>query len=174
MAAVERERLRLCHRAASGRDPRWPQRFAPQHVWIVEIDQLRAVSDLECGERERQTAAAEHRRREPLAAERGELFDNAGFGAIREIEAAVDVGIIVAPFPLEHARKPQRSVGLIVAGGRAPGETAIERHANESARSARMARISSSVRPARTKSIGRRSPRRGLTPNSHDSAASRS
>ena len=46
--------------------------------------------------------------------------------------------------------------------------------ANESDRSARIARISSSARPVRMRSTGRRSPSIGFTPNSHESAASRS
>ena len=53
-------------------------------------------------------------------------------------------------------------------------QAAVQDHANESERSARIARISSSVRPSRIRSIGRRSPNTGLSPNSQASAASRS
>src|SRR5262249_10136856 len=111
---------------------------------------------------------------EPLSAKRGELLDDAGFGTVRQVEAAVHVGIVVAAVALEHARKPERAVGVGGGRGFAPRKAAGQRHANESARSARIAPMSASARPARMRSIGRRSPRRGLIPNSHDTAASRS
>src|SRR5262249_60520395 len=102
----------------------------------------------------------------------GELLDHRRDLAVGQIEAAVEVRPVVAPVALEAARHPEGPVRLVGLGPAAPGEAAPEDHASESARSARIARISSSVRPERMRSIGRRSPRLGFTPKSQASAAS--
>ena len=73
---------------------------------------------------------------------------------------------------LARFRTQRLQAALLRPGPAIPSEAATQDHANESARSARIARISSSARPARIRSIGRRSPRWGLMPNSQASAAS--
>src|SRR5258708_30976867 len=174
MAPIEIERLRLRDRSAGGGDPRGPEVLAPQHRRIVEIEDPGSAIQLEPAECERQAAAAQDGSRQALTAERGELLDDAGLRTVGEVQAAVGVGIVVPALALEDARKRQRPVPRLLSHAPTPCEAAVERHANESARSARIARINSSARPARTRSIGRRSPSRGLTPDSHESAASRS
>src|SRR5262249_8732701 len=105
-------------------------------------------------------------------AEARELLDNGGDLAVGQIEAAVAIGVVVPPVALEGPGHPEGPVLLVRLGPAAPGEAAPEDHASESARSARIARISSSVRPERMRSIGRRSPRLGFTPKSQARAAS--
>ncbi len=173
MPAIEFERLRLRHAALSRRDFRRPKPLAAERRRIVEIDERRLVVELDRGEREREAAAPQDCRRQALPAKRGELFDDTRHRAIGEIQAAVLIWIVVAPFALIHLRKPERAVDRVGACAAVPGEAAMQDHAKESARSARMARISSSARPDLTRSIGRRSPSRGLMPNSQATAASR-
>ena len=161
MRLVQRERLRLGDPAVPGRDEGRTQRLAAQNRRLVEVDHLGVVGQLELRERERQAAAAEQRRGQPLAAEPGELLDDARERLLGEVEAAVDVRRVVAALALVRPREPERAVRGIRRGALVPGEAAVEDHANESARSARIARISSSVRPSRIRSIGRRSPSAG-------------
>src|SRR5215831_8519096 len=165
-------RLRLSHVAMARRDARGPESLSPEHDRVVEFDQLGALGEFEFGNGERQSSTAEQGRREPLPPKTAQLLDDARDGAVRQIQATIEVGIVVTAFALEHARKPERPVRVRRPRAVVPREAAVEDHANVSERSALIARISSSARPVRTRSIGRRSPSRGLTPNSHASAAS--
>ena len=73
-------------------------------------------------QRQRQATPAEQSSGEPLSAKRGELFDDAGDGAVGEVQTAVDLGVIVASFALEHPREPERRVRLVVCGAPVPCE----------------------------------------------------
>ena len=90
-----------------GGDVRRPQPFTAKNDGIVQIENHRVIVEMN-----RASASGRPRggaeRGEPLSAKRGELFDDAGDGAIGEIQAAVDLGIVVASFALEHAREPER------------------------------------------------------------------
>src|SRR5207247_10296399 len=106
------------------------------------------------------------------ASETRQLLDDGRHGLLGQIQAAVGVRVVVAAVALICAREPERAPLGGGAGVPVPGEAAMEDHANDSARSARTARSTSSAAPARTGSIGRRSPRCGLSPKSHARAAS--
>jgi hypothetical protein len=58
----------LRHVSVPRGDRRGTQTFASQYGRIVQIDERGAVVELEIGERQRQTAAAQQRGEEPLAA----------------------------------------------------------------------------------------------------------
>jgi len=130
------------------------------------------VVELELSDGERQAAAVQHPGDETLPAEARELLHYARYRIVREVEAAVDVGIVVPALTLVCAREPKRAVRVSRPGAAVPGEAPIKDQAKESVRSARIARISSSALPARTRSIGRRSPSTGLSPKSHERATS--
>src|SRR4029079_11629092 len=151
-----------------------PRPLAPHDGRLVEVDELGVVGELELSESERQPAPTEQRRGEPLAAKASELLDDAREGLLGEIEAAVYTRIVVTALALVWPREPEGAVRGIRRGAFVPRQAPMEDHANESERSARIARISSSVRPSRIRSIGRRSPSTGLSPKSQASAASRS
>src|SRR4051794_32505851 len=132
------------------------------------------VPKLELGQRERQAAPAEEGRCQPLAAKGRGLLDDARARLLGGVEAAVRGRVVVPALALVRPRKPERAVRGIRRGALVPRQAPVEDHANESERSARIARISSSVRPSRIRSIGRRSPSTGFSPKSQASAASRS
>ena len=139
---------------------------------VVQVDQLRPVGKLDRRERERESTAAEELGTEVPPSEAGELLDDGRDVAVGEVEAAVGLGVVVPAFALVDAREPEWTVLTAWITVCVPGEAAVQDHANESARSARIARISSSALPARTRSIGRRSSRFGFAPSSHSRAAS--
>ena len=114
--------------AARG-DHRRPQPLVAEHHRIVEIHELGAVIQLEAGQRQRQPAAAQQRRQEPLAAEPGELFDDRRERSDRQVEAAEVVGIVVAALALVDAGKPERAVRTRLAGAFIPREAAVKDHA---------------------------------------------
>ena len=174
MLLVQGERLRLRDPPLAGCDPGGTQPLAAQNRGLVEVDELGVVGKLELRERERQAAPAEEGRCQPLAAEASELLDDARERLLREVEAAVGGRVVVPALALIRPRKPEGAVRGIRRGALVPRQAPVEDHANESERSARIARISSSVRPSRIRSIGRRSPSTGLRPKSQASAASRS
>ena len=105
---MELTRLRLCHNALSGRDLRRTQTLATKHHGVVQIQQRGVRVEIEFGECERQTAPNEQWRGEALPAKARELLDDARHRAIGEVEAAVEIGVVVAPLALELLRKPQR------------------------------------------------------------------
>jgi len=170
--AKECERLRLSHVAASSRDSRRLELVRLEHLRLVQVDDLRRVRQLDRRESERQPTSNEHRGPETAASKVGELLDDGRDLSLGDVQTAVDLGVVVAPVALKSARKPQRASRLARYFAARPGEAAMDDQANESARSLRIARISSSVRPARIRSIGRRSPRCGFRPSSHSRAAS--
>src|SRR5262249_10737675 len=174
VALVECERLRLCDLPLPSCDTGRPKPFPAQHHRVVEIDELGVVGELELRERQRQPTPAQQGWGEPLAGEARELLDDARQRLLGEIEAAVRPRIVVTALALVRPRKPEGAVRSIRRGALVPRQAPVEDHANESERSARIARISSSVRPSRIRSIGRRSPSTGLSPKSQASAASRS
>src|SRR5205814_2854322 len=148
---------------------------------VIEVNELGAIVEFQFGKRERKATASQQRGKQALTAESCELLDQRGKRLIGEIQTAVEIGIIVPTLALVRAWKPERAIRLRVTSALVPREASVEdhasgptRYANESDRSARIARISSSARPRRIRSTGRRSPRDGLIPNSHEIAASRS
>src|ERR687898_144305 len=75
--AVGGERLRLRDRTVARRDPTRPKAAAPELDRVVEIDEFRAVGQLDRSKGERQTPPDEHRLDQPLAAETRQLLDDA-------------------------------------------------------------------------------------------------
>src|SRR5437667_1081414 len=169
---VEAQGLGLRQVAPSGGHARWPQRVGGEDSRLVEVDDPGATDEIDGGKRERQPASHEYLRYQDATSETRQLLDDGRHGLLGQIQAAVGVRVVVAAVALIRAREPERA--SLGAGGDAPvpREAAMEDHANDSARSARSARSSSSARPARTRSMGRRSPRCGLSPKSHTRAAS--
>ena len=100
MPVVQNAGLGLRDVPARRGDHRRPQPLAVEHRRIVEIHERGTVIQLEVGQRQRQPAAAQQRRQEPLAAEPGELFDDRRERRDRQVEAAEVVGIVVAPLAL--------------------------------------------------------------------------
>src|SRR5919106_4911150 len=152
------------------RHERRPQPLLREDAWLVEVDESDFVRKHTGGESKRETVAPEVGGLEPRAAQSLEALDDARDRRLRRVEAAVQLGIVVPAGPLEHAGKPR---GAAPGGSRhirIPGETAVEPHAYEPARSCWSAASSSIVSPIRMTSIGRRSRRWALTPNSHFSA----
>src|SRR4029077_20848908 len=123
---------------------------------------------------ERESAPVEQGRRQPLPAESRELLNDTRERLLGQVQTAVRCRVVVPTLSLVEPWKPEGAVRGIRGGTRVPRQAPVEDHAKESERSARMARISSSVRPSRMRSIGRRSPRTGFSPKSHANAASRS
>ncbi len=80
--------------------------FAAEDERIVQIDERRVVVQLDFRKGEGKAAPPQHRCGEPLASKRRELFDDARDWAIGEVQAAVNLGIVVTPFALKDARKP--------------------------------------------------------------------
>ena len=174
MFFVQFARLRLRHFAMACGYDRRPQALTAKHIRVIEVEQSAIVAEFQLRDCEWQATAAKQGGRDSLSSKARQLLDNTGDSAIGKIETAVEIRVVVAAFSLKHARKPQRAVRLAFSGAFVPGEAPVKNHANVSARSARIARISSSVRPARMRSMGRRSPSKGFTPKSHARAASRS
>ena len=137
---------------------------------VVEIHQLGLVVELDRGQGQREAAPLEHARDQPLRPEARQLLDDRRGFAVSDVQAAVRVRVVVPAVSLVLAGEPERPVRVLLPRSLAPGEAAVEDHANESARSARIARKRSSTCPARIRSIGLRSPRLGLTPKSHERA----
>ena len=169
---MEDERLQLCDVSVSSGNERRPQPVSRENDRIVQVDHLRTVRKLERGEAERHSSPDEHLRYQALSPEAGELLDDCRGLAICEVQASVHIGVVVPAVALMDPGEPERAFRLGRSNSLAPREAAVQDHANESARSARIARISSSVLPVLTRSTGRRSPRFGLTPRSHARAAS--
>ena len=107
------------------------------------------INCVDVREAERQTAPPQHRRRETLAAKGGKLFDNARHRAIGEVEAAVRGRVVVPALALVRPREPEGTVRGVRCGALLPRQAPVQDHANESERSARIAR-----RPARAGPIG--------------------
>ena len=174
MTLVQGSHLGLSRGPLTCSDMRWTKPLANEHARVVEIHQFSTPVERQRGDREWKPSTLEHAWREALTTEPGQLLDDGRRGTIGKVEATVEVGVVVAAFTLERTWKPQRSVGSGRFSARVPGEAPIQDHANASERSALIARINSSVLPARMRSIGRRSPSAGLKPKSQASAASRS
>src|SRR5947209_7926176 len=100
MALVEHARLRLRQRTESRRNQRWTEPLTPQYHRLVEVDELRGLVELELRERERQLPPPEQRRGEPLAAKARELLGEARDRAVGEVEAAVELWVVVPALAL--------------------------------------------------------------------------
>src|SRR5438876_2085487 len=170
-AAIEREGLRLRHDALARGDAGRPQPASGEQAGIVEIHEVGPVVELDHREREGQAAASQNLRYHHAATKTGQLLDDRRHRLRRQVQAPIDVGVVVPSVALVAARKPQRTALRARAHTAVPGEAAVQRQAKDSARSARIARSSSSARPARTRSIGLRSPRCGFNPKSQARAA---
>src|SRR5947209_119628 len=148
MLLVQSARLRPRDVPLPRRYARRPQPFPAENGRLVEVDELRVVREVERRERERQAAAEKQRGREPLATEARELLDDTRERQLGEVETAVEIRIVVPAVSLVRPRKPERAVQAVRLRTLVPREAAVEDQAKESDRSARMARISSSVRPS--------------------------
>jgi hypothetical protein len=129
MPSVEPACLRLGGVPVPGRHGGRPEALATEDGRVVEIDELDGIGQLQPGKGERQPAAAQQRGQESLSAEASKLLDDAREGAIGEIEAAVDVRIVVTALALEHPWKPERAVRVPLTRALIPREAAVENHA---------------------------------------------
>src|SRR5439155_20621569 len=170
-AAIESEGLRLRHTALPGGDTRRPQPAGGEQARVVEVRQVGPVIELDRGERQGQAAPPQDLRYHHAPAKARQLLDDRRHRLRRDVEAPVDVGVVVTSVALVAAREPQRAALGPRVHAPVPREAAVKRQAKDSARSARIARSNSSARPTRTRSIGRRSPRWGFNPKSQARAA---
>jgi hypothetical protein len=91
---------------------------------------------------------------ELLPAEARELLDDRGHLALDEVDAAVDVGIVVATLALERARKPARPVGVGFSRPLGPGRSSGGR-SSERVRTLGADRLHQLLGPARAHQIDR-------------------
>lgn len=96
---VDRARVRLRDVAMACGDLRRAKPVAAEDCRVVQIQQRGAIVEFQRRQRKRQSAAAEQGCRETLAAKPRELLDDRRDGPIGQIEAAIDVGIVVAAAP---------------------------------------------------------------------------
>src|SRR5262249_59728277 len=101
------------------------QSLTDEHARIVEIDDLDAIVQREGCHREREAPSSEQSGLQALGPESSELLDEGRQLSVGEIEAAVNVGIVVPAVPLKDAGHPERPVLLVRLGARAPGEAAV-------------------------------------------------
>jgi hypothetical protein len=80
----------------------------PSDAQAEKVSRSEKIVEFETRERQRQATAPEQRGCEPLSTKGGQLLDDAGFGAVRQVETAVHAGIVVAAIALEDAREPER------------------------------------------------------------------
>ena len=96
---------------------------------IVEVDELAALVEVDRRERERQAAPDEIGRLEGRAGQPLELLRDRGDRFHRDVQAAVELGVVVAPVALEHAREPERPAPCAWRCGLVPGKAAEQDHA---------------------------------------------
>jgi hypothetical protein len=76
---------------------------------IVEVEEPRAVVELECAQREGLAVAKEVRRLDRRPRQAGELLDERRHRLEGRVEAPVESWSVVSPLTLEHAGKPECS-----------------------------------------------------------------
>ena len=169
---VEQPRgVALRGRAPARRDLGRAQRLGGQHERVVEVDERRAVVQLDHGQRQRPAHAREQVRVQFTGpAERRERLGDRGHRRLAHVQAAVAGAVVVPPGALERAREPERPARRRGAGRRVPGQDPPQVHAKLPARSVAIASSSSRACPRRIRSSGRRSPRLGFSPTSQRSA----
>src|SRR5262249_52807271 len=96
---------------------------------VVQVDECCAIVELQLRQRQGQAAASQQRRQKPLTSETSQLLDERRQGVIGQVQAAVEIGIVVTPLTLVDPRKPERTVRLGVAGAGVPREASVEDHA---------------------------------------------
>jgi hypothetical protein len=128
MSGVKQACLRLGRRSLAGCDARRSEPLAPEDDRVVQIDECCAIVQLEVRQRKWQTTPSKQRGQKPLTAKPRELLDECRESVIREIEATVDVGIVVTPFALVHTRKPEWAIRVRLASTCVPRETSMEDH----------------------------------------------
>ena len=87
------------------------------------------IVEFELGERERKAAPLEKPRNQSLSAEARELFDERRERTIRKIETTVEILVVVPPFALKRARKPERPIGFMIVRAFVPREAPVKNHA---------------------------------------------
>ncbi len=128
MSGVEPACLRLGCRSLARCNARWSQSLASEDQRVVQVDEACAIVELEVRQREWQTAPSKQRGQKPLTAKARELLDERRQSVVGEIEAAVEIGVVVSPFPLVDARKPQGAVRITLASTLVPREASVKNH----------------------------------------------